>query len=257
MDFLKDKPADLFEYLLKDYLAIHPNIDADKARRLVKTDETFQRLTIDWYRYLNDNDMENAFSVYNDDYYFIDIFNCFTTYSRDYIKRVIKSSAYNELMKCKSFIDIGCGVSFSTCSLKQTFPHMKGYAVNLKDTKQWKFCEVMAKRHHFKLIDDFSNIGQIDIVFASEFFEHILDPIEYVDNVLTKLKPKYLIIANSFNTWSIGHYEKYSLKSFFGDIIVPQDRMSKLFNDHMRNENYIDLDCEMWNNKPKIWKKVV
>ena len=135
MDFLKEKPNVLFEYFLKDYGSLFP-IDAEECRAIRKTDKIFLELSNKWYDDLAHQDTRNIYEVYNHDYYFIDIFNCFITYSRDYIKRIKKSSHFSELHDAKVIVDIGCGISYSTCLLKQVFPEAKVYAINLKDTKQ-------------------------------------------------------------------------------------------------------------------------
>lgn len=253
MNFLSEKRNVLFEHFLKDYTTLF-DIDVLEAKRLVKTDELFQRLTKEWYKHLHDENMVDAFAVYNDDYYFIDIFLCYTTYSREYIKKIIKHAKFAELAACDSIIDIGCGIGYSTATLKQIMPNVKAYAVNLKDTKQWKFCEIMAKRHDFQLIDDIDKAGKVDIVFASEFFEHISNPIAYIDNIVKSLDPKYMIIANSFGTWSIGHFENYWHEH--ARRTISQNKMEKEFNKYLKYLGFINVGDKIWNNKPKIWQKV-
>ena len=85
--------------------------------------------------------------------------------------------------------------------MKQIFPNQTVYATNLKETKQWKFCQMMSQQYNFILTDDINEIPEkIDFVFASEYFEHIEKPIEHLRDLLQKNKPKYLLIANTFST---------------------------------------------------------
>ena len=252
IDFLKEKPKILFEIFLEDYSKLF-DIDKDKSRNILKSGELFKRLTEEWYKELNNNNLENAYKVYDDDYYFVDIFNCYVNYSRNYIKRIIKSSCFDELQKCESIIDIGCGISYSTSLLKQIFPESRVFAINLENTKQWKFCELMSKEMDFILLNSIDKIEQnVDIVFASEYFEHIYNPTKHIDDIVNKLKPKYMIIANAFNTWSIGHFEKYE----YDNTIVEQNIINKLFNKHLINLGYEKMKCKMWNNRPIVWKKI-
>ena len=157
-EFLTEKPLILFDKFLNDYGNIF-DIDNDKAKTMLRDDSLFQRLTSEWYENLDQNNLDVAFKVYDDEYYFVDIFNCYRTYSRNYIKRLLKptmangESVYDLLKNSASFVDIGCGISYSTCAIKTLLPNAKAYGINLKNTKQWKLCEVMEKSHDFNLID--------------------------------------------------------------------------------------------------------
>ncbi len=251
IDFLKEKPQVLFDHFLQDYSKLF-SVDAEECKAIRKTDKIFLELSNKWYDDLENKDIRNIYEVYNHDYYFIDVFNCFVGYSRDYIKRIIKSPHFAELKTAKVIVDIGCGISYSTCLLKQIFPDAKVYAINLRDTKQWKFCEIMAKRMNFNLVGSITEIGEpVDMLFASEYFEHIYNPIEHVDDIISKLKPKHMIIANSFNTWGMGHFTSYDVAG----MIVNQDKISKMFNQHLKKRQYENIKCGIWNNKPLIWKR--
>ncbi len=93
-EFLTEKPLILFDKFLNDYGNIF-DIDNDKAKTMLRDDSLFQRLTSEWYENLDQNNLDDAFKVYDDDYYFVDIFNCYRTYSRNYIKRLLKPSIAN------------------------------------------------------------------------------------------------------------------------------------------------------------------
>jgi 2-polyprenyl-3-methyl-5-hydroxy-6-metoxy-1,4-benzoquinol methylase len=258
-EFLTEKPAVLFDKFLDDYQMLF-DIDRNEAKRIMKDGSLFKKLTEKWYDRLEQNNLTEAFEVYDDEYYFVDIFNCFSTYSRNYIKRLLKpsmaddKSIYDLLKNSQSFVDIGCGISYSTCALKTLLPNTKAYGINLKNTKQWKLCEVMAKRHDFNLIESVHHINHnVDFVFASEYFEHIYNPTAHVREIMDVISPKYFIIANAFNTWSIGHFTEYE----HAGNIVDQSKMSKIFNQFMINNGYKKVDCKMWNNKPVIWSRGV
>lgn len=256
--FLTEKPSILFENFLDDYQTLF-EIDRSEAKRMLRDDTLFRRLTEEWYDQLDQNNLNGAFRVYDDDYYFVDIFNCFAKYSRNYIKRLLKpsmtngQSIYDLLKTSESFVDIGCGISYSTCALKTLLPTANAYGINLKNTKQWKICEVMSKRHNFNLIESVQDIKHnVDFVFASEYFEHIYNPTEHIKEIIDAISPRYFIIANAFNTWSIGHFREYEYEGR----IVDQSKISKIFNAFLLANGYKKVDCKMWNNKPVIWSKV-
>jgi len=253
MNFITAKKQDLFNHFITDYKTLF-DVDENLAKTLLKNGELFKRLTEEWYHQLENGTPQDAYRVYDDEYYFVDIFNCYATYSRDYIKRIIKSPTALALLKdSKSFVDIGCGISYSTCALKQVFPNAKAYAINLRNTKQWEFCDMMSKTHHFHLIESVDEVaGEVDFVFASEYFEHIENPTRHFQEIVDKIQPKYFIIANAFNTWSIGHYKTY----VYDHTTVDQSKISKLFNRYIRLNGYEKVNCNLWNNKPTIWKKV-
>jgi hypothetical protein len=255
---LTEKPIALYEYFLIDYKELF-DIDLDKASRIRKDNSLFTELIERWYEHLDAGNLDEAFKVYDDDYYFVDIFNCFVGYSRNYIKRLLKPSLpddrsiYDLLKNTKSFVDIGCGISYSTCALKELFPDATGYAINLKDTKQWKLCEIMAARYDFNLIESVDDVKhEVDFVFASEYFEHIYNPTEHVREIMDAVSPKYFIIANAFNTSSIGHFREYE----FEHSIVDGRKMSKIFNLFMKQNGYEKVECKMWNSKPMVWRRI-
>ena len=252
IDFLKEKPRVLFEHLLKDYGTLF-KIDVEECRKIRTTDEIFRKLSEKWYDDIKHENTRNIYDIYNHDYYFIDVFNCFVIYSRNYIKRLIKSSYFAELRNAKVVVDIGCGISYSTCLLKQIFSEAKVYAINLKDTKQWAFCKIMSERNGFHLVESIDEIKEsVDILWASEYFEHIKNPIDHVDDIIRKLNPKHMIIANSFNTWGMGHFEHYKVP---GNKIVKQDEINGMFNRFLLKKQYEKIKCDLWNDIPLVWKR--
>lgn len=247
---LNEKPKNLLESFLRDYNKLF-NIDLEKSRRILKDGTLFEKLTNEWYKNLKENNMKKALSVYNDDYYFIDIFDCFRTYSRKYLRSVLKLKEFKDV---KSFIDLGCGLSYSTVALRQMFPKAKGYATNLKATKQWKFCKIMAEKYDFVLIETVNEVKHdIDLVFASEYFEHIINPINHLKDIIEKTNPKYLIIANSFNTKSIGHFQQYHYQEGDAFWSIHESDMSKMFNRFLKSNGYEKIKTDIWNDKPTIW----
>lgn len=252
---LAEKPSKLRVKFLMDYAAVH-GIDTHTALFYIKTGIHFKHMTDDWYRFVDAGDMFNAYKVYDDEYYFTDVWNCFVTYSRRYLRDFYKPTLFNSTSvmdatkECKSIVDIGCGIGYSTAALTQMYPGAKVYGLNLRNTKQWTFCETVAKEHGFTMIENIEEIpGSIDMVFASEFFEHLEDPIYYVQHIQYTLKPKCMVIANSFNTHAIGHFNIY--KHLGHDI--PASEMSRRFNQHVENLGYIRSPHKFFNNKPTVW----
>lgn len=256
--FLCERPSVQKHKFLEDYAAVH-NIDKKQALHYIDTNERFTYLTDKWYEYLDANKIDEAYSVYNDDYYFTDLWNCYVTYSRSYLrsfyKTVIdeKDSILSLTENATKVVDIGCGIGYTTSALTEMYPNAKVYGVNLKNTKQWSFCETMAKKYNFNMIESVNEIGdKVDVAFASEFFEHILDPLEYVTNVVNQISPKYFIIANAFNTRSIGHFNTYHING--ND--VEANLLGRRFNKTLVNLNYKKIKTTLYNNKPNVWVRL-
>ena len=76
-------------------------------------------------------------------------------------------------------------------------------------------------------------------------------------------KPKFLIIANSFNTDSIGHFRNYEYAREYLEeevtmeniIKIPESKISRLFNMYLRNSGYTKVETTIWNNRPTIWRQ--
>ena len=107
----------------------------------------------------------------------------------------------------------------------------------------------LGNEHNFKIISD--HRMRADLVFASEYFEHFHNPIEHLIDVIQNCQPKYFIIANTFNSKAIGHFNDY----VYQDKIYPGKIMSKMFNDVLRQNGYEQVETNCWNNRPTYWKK--
>ena len=259
-DFLQLKGKKLLDTFLDDYKSIC-NVDdtfLDITRNYIKTNERFDYLTELWYERLNADDLDGAYEVYSDKHYLTDQFNCFRVYARAYLRAMSKPTKLieqplNEFTgNATSIVDVGNGIGYSTTILSQLYPNLKTYGTNLPDTDQWKFATEMGRRHNFTMVEDVKQIPERGgLVFASEYFEHFLDPITHVEHIIDAIEPKYFVIANAFNTWSIGHFESYDVK---GEAI-PQERISRMFNKRLRDLGYKQVETGLFNRKPNIWKK--
>ena len=205
-----------------------------------------------WYKSL---DKKPDYSVYADDFYFADIFRCWHIYSRKYLLDIQKPhslhdrSIINDLKDVKNILDLGCGIGFTTANLKLLFTEAKVIGTNIKDTPQYEIASKLAKERDFKIIDDYKEI-KTDLIFASEYFEHIENPVEHLLDIIKKCKPKYFLIANTFTQPAIGHFNNYKHL----DKIYEGKEMSKLFNRTLKENNYIKIKTQLWNQKPNYWK---
>jgi hypothetical protein len=89
-----------------------------------------------------------------------------------------------------------------------------------------------------------------DMIFASEYFEHIINPISHLLELI-KLQPKYFIVANTFGQRAVGHFDYYQLDGS----MVSGKEISKVFNNTLRKSGYEKVETTLWNNRPMYWKK--
>lgn len=230
IDFLRDKPKIIKSYFLEEYQKIFGEPLVQYIDDL-KDESIFQSLTDEWYR-------DFSLEIYNKPSHFVGLIDCYITYSRKYIRDLAKLN-----LKINSFVDVGCGLGYSTMALKQIYPNAIAFGTNLKNS-QWKFCETL----DFRLYESVHWLGEVDLVFASEYFEHIKEPLAHLKTILDETTPKYLVIANSFNTKSAGHYEEYENG-------IPEAKMSKIFNNFLRDRGYEKKPTGFWNNRPTVWTK--
>jgi len=209
-----------------------------------------QNLENRWYDSLNKG--EPDYSVYNDDHFISDVFACWVVYSRKYLlslrnKKATKSGSIVDIISnnVKKIADIGCGIGYTTKALSELFPKSFVYGTNIKNTFQYSYCEEIGN-HVYEEIQP-----NTDLIFASEYFEHIEDPIKHLSDIVTKANPKYFIIANAFGSRSVGHFTTFKV----GADNISHKKIGRLFNKALRGHGFAQVKTTLWNNRPSIWIK--
>jgi hypothetical protein len=202
-----------------------------------------------WY----DNNYD--FSVYDSDYYLAEAFRCWKDYSCRYLKLFRKFVQNNSDMfnSISSVVDIGCGIAYSTVAIKCIFPNAEVFGTNLPNTLQSKLGKIVTSSTGCILVDDNlkANDGKhIDILFASEFFEHIPTPIDMLIALINTYTPNYIVFANTFTQKAIGHFNEY----FYGDAKLYGTEVSRLFSKTLKYYGYGKVNTHFYNNRPNIYK---
>ena len=270
---LAQKPKLALEEFLPRYCAIC-HADIGTARKIINDTLLYERskdadisltryftdLTGRWYRSLSAGDPD--YSVYDDEFYFTDLWLCWLIYSRKYLRSLTKArtvadehSILDIVGSVPAVIDVGCGIGYSTAALAQLFPRSKVYGLNLADTKQYRFCQEMSAQYKFTLVSELSSIPiKNGLVFASEYFEHIESPINHLQDVIRCLRPKFFLIANSFNTYGLGHFKRYKHIDANGRTrVYDQSKLSRGFNSALKASGYTKVRTKLWNNKPALY----
>ena len=124
-------------------------------------------------------------------------------------------------------------------------------ATNIKPSEQFKVCKAISQIYNFRLIENISKLDNIDLIFASEYFEHFREPVKHLKQILNKLSPKYLLIANAFSTRSLGHFDYY----LDDNIKYSGKEISKVFNNTLKEMDYLQVKTTCWNNRPSYFIK--
>jgi len=228
------------------------DISIKQFRKQEKDIGELGRLEKIWYDSLND---KIDYSVYADDFYFAEVWKCWILYSRKYLKDIQKpnslfdKSIYKDMSNVDSVLDLGCGMGYTTAFLKKLFSDAKVIGTNLENTLQFKLASQLGTTYDFKIMEDLPD-SNMDLIFASEYFEHIERPIEHLKEVLEKNKPTHLLVANTFNQPAIGHFINYK----DGSDVLNGKETSKRFNETLKNYGYKKIKTKLWNQRPNYWK---
>jgi len=209
-----------------------------------------------WYQSL-ETGIPN-YSVYEDPYYFSEVWLCWSRYSRRYLKdiQIDKSlpsniSIIKDMKNVNTVIDLGCGFGYTTTALKEIFPNANVFGTNIEGSHQYNLATKLSNKHDFRIVSDYRGI-KTDLIFASEYFEHFEEPITHLKDVISECNPKYMLIANSFGPKAIGHFNYYKHE----DKNYPAKQMGSMFNRTVRELGYEKVKTNCWNNRPVYYKRM-
>jgi len=267
MSFLNKTKLSDFDWLINEcsnYVQIDKPIAIDSVKgyidllkngKPVSNTNAIKKLENRWYQSLTS---KPDYAVYSHPMYICDVWICWSFYSNKSIKAIINPkslmnrSVANYLGSCKKVLDLGCGFGFTTACLKEIFPQANVYGTNIKDSWQYNICEKISKQYGFNVLEDSKPIGNVDLIFASEYFEHIENSLEHLHEVITNHRPRMLVVANGYNGTAIGHFNYYKYKN--KKYTAKQTSLD--FGKMMRHLGYQKLKTKIWNNRPAIWVKV-
>jgi hypothetical protein len=222
----------------------------------ISNDNAIKIIEKKWYKSLKENNPD--YSVYCEPEYIAELWACWRLYTRIYLKSFTKKNSFNKeksiveyVKDVPAVIDLGCGFGLSSIALSQMFSK-KVYCTNLKKSFQYEIVQTFEKNHNLILAEDYCNFPKNSLIFASEYFEHFQRPTEHLYHVIKTLKPKFLLIANTFNGDAIGHFNEY----FHLDKKLTCKQMNTFFGKCMRLFGYKKLKTNLWNNRPTLWAKI-
>lgn len=245
-----------------DVTAVGYSAQAALASITVKSDDLVpvavevRKLEARWYKSLAEGTPD--YSVYGSAYYLAELWACWIIYSRKYLRALTPPQSLPPdgiaafLRPVYRVLDLGCGFGYTAVGFKELFPDAQVIGTNLPGTVQFAVAQKLAERFGFLLAADVHAYpGAVDLVFASEYFEHILAPLDHLREVVTSVSPRFLLVANAFGATAIGHFLSYKV----GGDLVPAERMSTLFGEEMKRLGYGKVKTKLWNNRPTLWRK--
>lgn len=245
----KISKADLMDYIimcgLKMDKAFNMAVQTISYYRSSDREATreLQEMEVAWYKSLDKS--KPNYTIYGLPYYMVDVWACWVVYSRGYLKLI---SSLN-IKGIKSVADIGCGFGYTTATLKEMFPKASVVGTNIKNTIQFEISSKIGESVGFKVVPLLPH-KHIDLIFASEYFEHIYKPIEHLEQLLAQCTPNHLIFANAFNTISIGHFREYLHLSK----MYPAKNMQKMFLKTLKIYGYNKVHTGFWNSRPNYYR---
>lgn len=270
-DLLKTKQAAVLEDLLTRCVARQHTLQVDSLRSLAETaaratssgqslPEQLTTISDRWYNSLATGNPD--YSVYGEDEYIAELWACWKVYSRTHLLNIQKPtslftrSIVDQLEGITKIVDLGCGFAYTTAALKQIFPNASIWGTNLENTLQMTVAKDLATDYGFQVSGDLTGIaGKTDLIFASEYFEHIDRPIEHLNEVIETLQPRFMLIANAFGPIAIGHFREYSVREQDTFRLLEAKKCSKIFNETLRHHGYTKVKTKLWNNRPAYWEK--
>jgi 2-polyprenyl-3-methyl-5-hydroxy-6-metoxy-1,4-benzoquinol methylase len=219
------------------------------------SDVLIEQIKSAWYASVKNK--QPNYNLYNIDEYLVEVWICYEMYSKKYLKEIKKPNSlppygiYEENKNAKLIVDLGNGIGTTSVALKQMFPDSVVIGTNVLLSTQYKMAKILSELYDFQMVNDVNKIKQQpDLVFASEYFEHFEDPVAHLLHIVKSVKPKRWLIASTFNGVAIGHFTSY----LYNGEEVNGVKISRLFNNALRDLGYKKIQTKLWNNRPSYWK---
>lgn len=255
-----------FDSLLKQYGIAKPEAIIQEGLRTIKglkasgaeRDEIYglRELHLRWYESLRQGTPD--YSVYADNFYLAELWGCWIVYSRKYLRELRRPNIlhthdfFTEVGNMKRIMDLGCGFGYSTIALKELWPEAEVIGTNLQGTLQFEVASGLGQKHGFRMIDEQDTVSQpVDLIFASEYFEHIEKPVDHLTDLIHKVNPDRWLIANTFGPDAIGHFDEYEVNG----ATLSARETSQVFNQTLKDAGYEKVKTKFWNNRPAYFRK--
>lgn len=219
------------------------HLRASKEKRLGTSQS--ELLMNRWYASLKFDHNMPDYSVYTEQEYLAELLACFVCYSRKHIKNM-----QTVMPEPRTVLDLGAGLGYTTAAFAQLYPNAACYYSDLKDSFQARFAELLADEYKFHALYTLETLPPtVDVMFASEYFEHFEEPVEHLLKIISYCQPRHFFIANSFTAKAVGHFDCYFHHAY---PVLPRN-IGRVFSRVMQKLGYVQLKTNFWNNRPQYW----
>lgn len=269
-DLLRERPSVGFARFL-ERCATLPGVDIALVERLsVATMKMLNSKQVDrnvllpsqaleqrWYASLERG--EPDYGVYDTQEFLAELWPCWVVYSRKYILSLLQEKSFpprgvfSSLEPFARIVDLGCGIGHTTAAFRILYPDAEVIGTNFPNHLQTLYAQMLIDEYEFKIARDVAAIrGATDLVFASEYFEHIEDPVAHLHEVIDALQPRVLVFANAFGARALGHFDKYR----HGVRVIDGKTVGRFFLKHLRALGYAKLPTSLYNNRPSVYVRL-
>ena len=230
----------------------------EKYPEEINYDSVMEYINLKTYECPEHLKMYTKHDAYTNLFYLYSATVCYFYYSRAAIGVLFKNK--EKLGKIDRILDLGAGNGLTSMKLSDVF-NCKVY-YNQLDGIQKEFAREMFIKYNSNctvLPEDRSferTNGKIDLVFASDFFEHLERPINYLENVIRNVNPKYIVTCNAFTAPHPDHIHPFYFHKQYGGTIesIEPKKISRRFNAKLRYSGY-EIYFKGWSGRPTVWKK--
>lgn len=181
------------------------------------------------------------YSIYDDEAYIGEVWASWRLYSRGYLRALERRD-----LEPESFVDLGCGAGYTTARLVEMYPLAYALATQLPG-RQADVARRVGDEYGFDVVERVE--CRVELVFASEYFEHFHQPIDHLRDILAIAQPRWLVVASSFSAPSAGHFPSYLVDGHE----VDGRATSRAFGRELRRQGYAKRWAG-WNGRPALWE---
>lgn len=173
------------------------------------------RIEAEWYLAIEPGvapqDQKYAYEVYSDPMYPYLMLDCFKGWTRaTVVNTVTFFENVKDRLNCKvdSILDVFGGLGQSSIVLAKAFPDTQ-ILLHGTDEAQLAVARALIKKFDTPNVRIVNKPEPASVVFAMEAMEHLLDPLEFIEPILSDPKCHFNIDGSSFTIDSIGHFPVY------------------------------------------------
>ena len=232
-DLMGSDPAGLFERTRAEEVYVGPD----------RTDPMTVPAIRDWYRGL-DAGRPDLDAVYASPRAVAHGWVCWEE-SRPYVRKYLRAVP----VPPRSLVDAGAGLGLFAASLARY--KVRARATNAPGCVHRTAAErlLAEMRSKVRFVEP-GEEGRAELLAALEYLEHFPAPVRELGRLLDRVRPRGVLLANSFGVLSAGHYRTFEVP---GNPAASAREASRAVSTLLRDAGFRRLPIQAWNGKPQLW----